>query len=386
MKKILRFLSYVLVAALASCLTLVMMPQSNISVSQSKLDQLSQMIQERFIGEADVTEMEDAAAAAMVSAIGDRWSHYIPGDEYQAYVERMNNSYVGVGITVVAAADGSSYEVRAVTKGGPAEEAGVLPGDKIMAVDGVTVAEIGTDEATNRIRGEEGTTVVLTLERAGETLNLTVERRQIQTVVAMGQMLPEKVGLVTIKNFDERCAQETIAAIDALIADGAEALIFDVRNNPGGYKKELVKVLDYLLPEGPLFRSLDYNGTEQVDKSGPNHIDLPMTVLVNGESYSAAEFFAAAIKEYEKGFIAGSQTCGKGYFQITYRLDDGSAVGLSVGKYFTPNGVSLAEVGGITPDILVEVDEATFAAIYAGTLEPMEDPQILAAWNRILGK
>ena len=386
MKKILRFLSYVLVAALASGLTLAMMPQSDMTAPQSKLDQLSQMIRERFIGEADVTEMEDAAADAMVSAIGDRWSYYIPADEYAAHMDRMNNAYVGVGITVVAAEDGSAYDVRAVTKGGPAEEAGVLAGDRILAVDGVAILEIGTDEATNRIRGEAGTTVVLTLERAGETLDLTVERRQIQTVVATGQMLPEKVGLVTIENFDERCAQETVAAIDALIADGAEALIFDVRNNPGGYKKELVKVLDYLLPEGPLFRSLDYKGTEQVDKSGPDQIDLPMAVLVNGESYSAAEFFAAAIKEYEKGFIAGTQTCGKGFFQITYRLNDGSAVGLSVGKYFTPNGVSLAEVGGITPDVVVEVDDETFAAIYAGTLDPMEDPQVLAAWNRILGK
>ena len=386
MKKILRFLSYVLVAALASGLTLAMMPQSDMTAPQSKLDQLSQMIRERFIGAADVTEMEDAAADAMVSAIGDRWSYYIPADEYAAHMDRMNNAYVGVGITVVAAEDGSAYDVRAVTKGGPAEEAGVLAGDRILAVDGVAILEIGTDEATNRIRGEAGTTVVLTLERAGETLDLTVERRQIQTVVATGQMLPEKVGLVTIENFDERCAQETVAAIDALIADGAEALIFDVRNNPGGYKKELVKVLDYLLPEGPLFRSLDYKGTEQVDKSGPDQIDLPMAVLLNGESYSAAEFFAAAIKEYEKGFIAGTQTCGKGYFQITYRLNDGSAVGLSVGKYFTPNGVSLAEVGGITPDVVVEVDDETFAAIYAGTLDPMEDPQVLAAWNRILGK
>lgn len=386
MKKILRFLSYVLVAALASGLTLAMMPQSDMTAPQSKLDQLSQMIRERFIGEADVTEMEDAAADAMVSAIGDRWSYYIPADEYAAHMDRMNNAYVGVGITVVAAEDGSAYDVRAVTKSGPAEEAGVLAGDRILAVDGVAILEIGTDEATNRIRGEAGTTVVLTLERAGETLDLTVERREIQTVVATGQMLPEKVGLVTIENFDERCAQETVAAIDALIADGAEALIFDVRNNPGGYKKELVKVLDYLLPEGPLFRSLDYKGTEQVDKSGPDQIDLPMAVLVNGESYSAAEFFAAAIKEYEKGFIAGTQTCGKGYFQITYRLNDGSAVGLSVGKYFTPNGVSLAEVGGITPDVVVEVDDETFAAIYAGTLDPMEDPQVLAAWNRILGK
>ena len=386
MKNFLRFLSYVLVAALASCLTLAAVVLTGSAEPQSKLDQLSDMIQERFIGEADVTEMEDAAADAMVEAIGDRWSYYIPADQYQAHVDRMNNSYVGVGITVKATEEDDAYEVQAVTKGGPAEAAGVLAGDLVVAVDGVAIAQIGTDEATNRIRGEEGTTVVLTLERAGETLELTVERKQIQTVVATGQMLPGNIGLVTIENFDERCAEETIAVIDALIADGAEGLIFDVRNNPGGYKKELVKVLDYLLPEGPLFRSLDYLGVEQVDESDENHIDLPMAVLVNGDSYSAAEFFAAAIKEYDKGFIAGTQTCGKGYFQVTYRLNDGSAVGLSIGKYFTPNGVSLAEAGGITPDIVVEVDEETFDAIVAGTLDPAEDPQIQAALERMLEK
>ena len=386
MKKILRFLSYVLVAALASCLTLITMPQGSGNVSQSKLDQLSALIQERFIGEADVTAMEDAAADAMVAALGDRWSYYIPASEYQAHQDRMNNAYVGVGITVAPTEDESAYEVLEVVKGGPAEEAGILAGDRIVAVDGVAIAEIGTGEATNRIRGEEGTTVDLTLERAGETMTLTVERRSIRTVVATGQMLEGNVGLVTIENFDERCADETIAAIEELLSQGAEALIFDVRNNPGGYKKELVEVLDYLLPEGPLFRSLDYKGAELVDESDADHIDLPMAVLVNGESYSAAEFFAAAIKEYEKGFIAGSQTCGKGYFQVTYRLNDGSAVGLSVGKYFTPNGVSLAEAGGITPDLVVEVDDETFAAIRAGTLDPMEDPQIMAVLNRILGK
>lgn len=215
---------------------------------------------------------------------------------------------------------------------------------------------------------------------------MTVERRAIKTVVASGRMLEGNVGLVTIENFDERCAEETIAVIDALMAEGAQALLFDVRNNPGGYKKELVKVLDYLLPEGPLFRSLDYLGVESVDNSDANHIALPMAVLVNGESYSAAEFFAAAIREYEAGFIAGSQTCGKGYFQITMKLNDGSAVGLSVGKYFTPKGVSLAEAGGLTPDIVVEVDEDTFSAIYAGTLEPQDDPQIQAALAALMEK
>ena len=192
-------------------------------------------------------------------------------------------------------------------------------------------------------------------------------------------MLEGKIGLVQIVNFDSRCAAETIAVIESLVDQGAEKLIFDVRNNPGGYKSELVKTLDYLLPEGLLFRSEYYDGTRLDDNSDEKCLDMPMAVLVNGDSYSAAEFFAAALRDYDWATVVGNQTCGKGYFQNTFELLDGSAIALSVGKYYTPGGVSLAEVGGLTPDRIVEVDEKTDAAIYAGTLDPMEDPQILAA-------
>lgn len=386
MKRFLRFLSYVLVAAMASCLTLITVPWTQESAYQTKLDQLSQMIQDQFIGEVNVTAMEDAAAEAMVAAIGDRWSHYIPADEYGAYQDRMNNSYVGIGVTVRETEAGVGFEITVVTKGGPAEEAGILAGDIITGVDGKNITDMDVNAVADLIRGDEGTTVELTLDRAGESKTVTVERRAIQTVVAAGQMLPENVGLVTIENFDKRCAEESIAAIDGLIAQGAQALVLDVRNNPGGYVSELVELLDHLLPEGDLFRSVYYDGRENVETSDEKCISIPIAVLVNGESYSAAEFFAAAIREYEAGFVVGSQTCGKGYFQITYKLKDGSAVGLSVGKYFTPKGISLAEAGGITPDLVVEVDEETFSAIYAGTVEPMEDPQIVAAWERLLGK
>ena len=144
-------------------------------------------------------------------------------------------------------------------------------------------------------------------------------------------------------------------------------------------------MLDYLLPEGPLFRSVDYAGREGLDSSDAGFLDLPFAVLVNEDSYSAAEFFAAAIREYDAGFIVGTQTCGKGYFQNTFRLQDGSAVGLSVGKYFTPNGVSLAGIG-ITPDYEVPVDEDTAIAIYAGTLPDMEDIQVLKALEMIISE
>ena len=386
MKKFLRFLSYVLVAAMASCLTLVVAPLVMPETGQSKLDQLSDLIREQFIGEVDAIAMEDAAAYAMVDSLGDRWSYYLPADQYGAYVDRMNNSYVGIGVTVQAEEDASGFRIKIVTKGGPAEEAGVQVGDKIVAVNETDVTEMDVNAVADLIRGEEGTTVELTLDRAGENLTVTVERRQIQTVVAEGQMLPGNVGLVTIENFDKRCADESIAAIDELIEQGAVALIFDVRNNPGGYVSELVAVLDHLLPEGDLFKSVYYDGREYMETSDADCITLPMAVLVNEESYSAAEFFAAAIREYEAGFVAGTQTCGKGYFQVNYKLNDGSAVGLSIDKYYTPKGVSLAEAGGVTPDLTVEVDDEMFSAIYADLVDPMEDPQILAALDRLLGK
>lgn len=387
MKKVWRILSYVLVAVAASAATMFAFggTESTEAAGQTKLEQLADLIEERFIGEADRTEFEDAAADAMVEALGDRWSYYIPADEYQAHVEQMKNSYVGVGITIAVMEDGSGYEVIKVNAGGPADEAGMLSGDVIIAVDGVSVAGMTTSEGKTMVQGEENTRVVLTVRRGEETLDLDVTRKQVDVEVATAEMLEDQIGLVTIMNFDERCADETIAAIEALLDQGAEALIFDVRYNPGGYKHELVKVLDYLLPEGPLFRSEDYKGNVSVDESDAACLEIPMVVLVNGDSYSAAEFFAAALREYGVAVIVGEQTCGKGYFQQTYQLLDGSAVGLSVGRYTTPNGVSLADVG-ITPDVIVEIDEETAFGIYADTLPAAEDPQIQAAAAALTGE
>lgn len=376
-KNVFRLLSYILVAVLATVITLAMVTFQG-GLAGSKLDQLEGLILERFIGEADRTAMEDAAADAMVNALGDRWSYYIPASEYAAHQEQVENAYVGVGITIQVTEDASGFLVMVVNEGGPAEEAGILPGDLVIAVEGQDVREMTTSEVRDLVRGKEGTFVSMTVLREGEEVELSVERRRVQTPVAAYEMLENNVGLVTIVNFDARCAQETIAAIEALLENGAEKLVFDVRYNPGGYASELVDVLDYLLPEGELFRAVDYTGKENIDYSDADCLEIPMAVLVNAESYSAAEFFAAALREYEAAVVVGEKTCGKGYFQNTFQLDDGSAVGLSVGKYYTPKGASLADVG-ITPDVEAAVDEETAEAIYYGTLDPQEDPQIQAA-------
>ena len=380
-KAIVRVLSYILVAAIASGTTVLCFLTVQ-NKNPSKLQQIQSIINNYFIDDVDQDKLEDAAASAMIDALGDRWSYYMTAEEYISYQQTMSNSYVGVGITIQTREDGTGFEIVSVVEDSPAQKGGLLPGDILTAVDKTNVVGMNSSALPSLVRGEENTTVNLTILRDGIQMDFSLTRQKFQTAVATYRMLEGKVGLITIKNFDERCAQETIAAIEALTEQGAQGLIFDVRNNPGGYKKEMLEVLDYLLPEGPLFRAVDYSGKETVDYSDEKHLDIPMAVLVNLRSYSAAEFFAAALYEYDAAVIVGEQTYGKGYFQTSFTLSDGSAVNLSIGKYTTPKGVSLAGVG-LTPEVEVAVDEATAAKIAAGILTPEEDPQLIAAINAL---
>ena len=377
-KRIFQVLSYVLVAVLTASITVMLTLGSVLSQGgKSKLDALNQLIKDKFIGEADEKKIGDAAANAMIETLGDRWSYYIPADEFADYQDQKKNSYVGIGVTITPASDGS-LEVKQVTAGGSAEEAGVQAGDFITGVNGQSIMGTDLNTISAMIKGEAGTTVELTLSSGGQEKIVTVTRRQIRIPVATDKLLDGGIGLVRIENFNTNCKTETIAAIESLIEQGATKLIFDVRFNPGGYAKELVDILDYLLPKGDLLRTEDVSGKVEVETSDEKCLQMPMAVLVNGDSYSAAEFFAAALSEREWATVVGEQTTGKGYYQVTYSLPDGSAVGLSIGKYFTAKGVSLEGVG-ITPDVVVPVDEATASAIYAGTIEPAADPQLQAA-------
>ena len=367
LKIIKRSLSYILVAALASAGTWIaagLLPNS-------KLERLSAVIDRQFIGDADVTRMEDAAAEAMIGALGDRWSYYISAEEYASHLDRQSNSYVGIGVTVQKEANDKGIEIVAVNPDGPAAEAGILMGDIITHADGTFLGDLTLSAGKSLIIGEKNTKVVLTVLRGEETLEVTVTRKVIHSRTAEGVMLTDDTGYVVITNFHEGAGTETVEEVEKLLEQGAEKLIFDVRNNPGGYVHEMVYALDYLLPEGPLFRSVNYNGAESVDASDADCLDLPMAVLINGNTYSAAEFFAAALSEYDWAVTVGEPTCGKGYYQTTIQLGDGSAVQLSTGAYTTPNGVNLTEVGGLKPDVPIDPAQAVVSLA--------EDPQILAA-------
>ena len=376
MKKLITVLSY-LTTAMAACAVTLLVTIGK-APGSTKLDQVEYLIKNRFIEEADMEKAEDAAATAMIDSLGDRWSYYLSAADYATHKEQVENAYVGIGITISPEENSQGFLILAVQKDSGAEAAGLLAGDIITGAESQDVRGMTTAQLRDIIRGKEGTSVSLEITRDSEVLRVQVTRMQILTEVVSYEMLENSIGLIAISNFDARCADETIAAIEALREQGAQALIFDVRNNPGGYATELVKVLDYLLPEGDLFRTLDYAGRETVDKSDASFLDMPIAVVCNEDSYSAAEFFPAAIQEYGAGTIVGMPTCGKGYFQYTYELSDGSAVGLSAGKYFTPSGKSLIGTG-IQPDVVVEVDDETRAKIAYGTLDAKDDPQIQAA-------
>lgn len=368
-------LPYILVAALASACSFLIAEYN----PSSKLDVLQNIIENRYIGETDEVALGDAAADAMVKAIGDRWSYYIPASEMESYEQDKTNSYVGVGITISRREDDTGYDIKAVEPGGPAQKAGILPGDVVIEAGGQSAAGMELAELKALIQGKEGTKVTVAILRDGQRMEFELTRKKIKVPVVEGQMLDDKIGYVRINNFNDNCASEGKNAIDTLLEEGAQALIFDVRNNGGGYLAELAKLLDHLLPEGVIYQSVDYLGIETVKKSDKDCVQVPMAVLINGSTYSAAEFFAAALEEYEMAITVGQQTVGKGYFQYTIDLPDGSAVNLSTGKYLTPNGVNLQEQGGLTPNIAVELDEQTAALLRSDLLKPEDDPQIQAA-------
>ena len=365
------------VAILGSAIVTMQLTYREQTPAEAKTAEIGAYLDRFFIDDYDEEKLADAAASAMVEATGDRWSYYLTAEEKSSYDEQMQNAYVGIGVTITAQEELGGMRIEAVTAGGPAEEAGLLTGDIITEVEGEKTLDLGMTGTRAKVRGEEGTFVTLTILRGEESFPVSVERRSIQTPVA--------IGYIKIANFDTRCAEETNAAMDELIAQDAKALIFDVRNNGGGYKNELVKVLDKILPEGILFQSEDYQGSKQIDRSDADCIDLPMAVLVNQDSYSAAEFFAAAIQEYDWGTVVGTKTVGKGNFQTAFTLSDGSMLNLSIGKYYTPQGRSLTDTG-VIPDIEITLSDEDDAKLYYGQLEKADDAQLQAAIREITQK
>ena len=307
--------------------------------------------------DADLEGATDKALSAFVDGLGDRWSYYLPAQRHQETIERRANSYVGIGVTVDSVSREEGLLVQSVTRDGPADKARVLAGDVITAVDGVSIAGEGRETASDLIRGEEGTKVALTLlGEDGASRDVTCTRATLHNASAQGRLLDNKVGYVQLSNFYSGSADSFQAEVDALLEQGAESLLIDLRGDPGGYVSELEQILDYLLPEGPVFTHKPRWWFKSVYVSDENCVDLPMAVLVNQHSYSAAELLAAQLRESVDAPIVGERTSGKGYSQLTFPLANGGGAGLSTAAYCTGSGHSL--IGeGIVPDVELSLPE-----------------------------
>ena len=318
--------------------------------------EIEKIIDDNYIGDADYNELYNAAAAAMVKSIGDKWSYFMNAEEYEAYKLSSSNEYSGIGVSVKVNSSGE-FEVFSVEESSPAANAGIAVGDIITAIDGVDVSDKTLEDVSLLIRSKVNKDFTMTLESGGDTKTVTVACEIIYKNPVSSRLLDGNIGYIKISNFEAGSSENTKKAIEQLLQTGATSFIFDVRNNPGGLLTELVDLLDYILPEGDLFISVDKSGKETVQTSDKVSLKNKMIVLVNGNSYSAAEFFAAALQEYNWATVVGEQTTGKARSQITLELSDGSAVHISTHKYLTPNRVDLAEAGGVTPDIAVAQDD-----------------------------
>ena len=343
-------------AASAGTLAAVLrLEKSRTTAIDEKIDVVQSIISGSYVGETDWTAVADGAAEGMIDALGDRWSYYMTAEEYESYKQFSTNTASGIGVTVSADENSGGFLIESVVEDSPAERAGAQTGQIIISAAGEDVRGMKTTELRSIIAAQEGEFLLTVLNPDGSEMTLTVSTDVIYTNPVAYELLDGDIGYVRIKNFELGAAENAEKSIEALTAGGARSLIFDVRSNPGGRLDELIELLDYILPEGDIFVSIGRGGDEKVYTSDESCISLPMAVLINADSYSAAEFFAAALSEYDAAVTVGEPSTGKGRSQVTYELPDGSAVHISTRRYLTPNRVDLSEAGGLVPDIEIEL-------------------------------
>ena len=327
-----------------------------------------------YTDEIDEDALMNGMLKGYVAGLGDPYSSYMTAEEYAERMEKESGQQIGIGVTVSMDEDGNIF-VHSVEDNSPAAEVDIRAEDVITAVDGNIVTEVGFDTAVEAVRGDEGTSVRLTILRDGKELQKTVVRKNYDVKTVYSQMLDNQIGYIRITAFRENTAQQFQDALDGLKATGARALLFDVRNNGGGLLDTLEDILDPLLPEGVIATATYQGGdTQTVVYSDAEETDLPMAVLVNGGSASAAELFSASLRDFKEAKLVGKTTYGKGVMQLTRQMEDGGGLTLTVATYQTALSDCYQGVG-LTPDVEVDVGED----VDITACDPETDTQLAAA-------
>lgn len=326
--------------------------------AEQKLNLIDQTLKDFYFDDIDDSKVLDNIYKAYVNAYGDKYTVYYTADEYAKIQESSNGAYYGIGVVVRKNDDGTILVVEPYD-GAPGKEAGMRKNDVIVTVNGESVADQDLNSVVAKIKGDEGTTVNIGIRRDGsdDIAELTVTRRKVEIKTVAYEMLDDSVGLITISEFDKVTAQQFKEAYAQLETLGMKGLVIDIRSNPGGLLNVVVDMLDEILPDGLIVYTEDkYGNRQEYNGSNPDVIDVPLAVLVNGESASASEIFAGAVQDYGAGTIIGTQTFGKGIVQTIRRMSDGSAIKYTMAKYFTPKGQDI-HGHGVTPDIVEELSD-----------------------------
>ncbi len=326
--------------------------------TNKKLEDIEALIDDNFYFEDDEQAKQDGIIRGYLQSLNDPYSVYYTAEEYASFMEDTGGEYVGVGVQVSQDVDTKVITVVKVFDG-PALEAGILAEDIITKVGDVDVSTMEIDAVVDLIKGEEGTEVTITVYRGSDSKEheYTMPRKKVENPTVEYKMLDNNIGYIQVSSFYEVTGEQFVEGIINLQAQGMEGLIVDLRDNGGGLLEIAVSMLDFILPEGKIVYTEDKDGnvTSQYTSDEENQFNMPLAVLVNGYSASASEIFAGAIKDHGKGTLVGTTTYGKGIVQRVFPLEDGSAVKLTIAKYFTPNGNDIHQVG-ITPDVEVELD------------------------------
>ena len=345
---------------------------------EDKLSQIQALIETYYLDEIDTGQVEEYLYKGAVAGLGDIYGAYYTQQEYQSLMDTTTGSYYGIGVQISQNMSTGIITISQIFEGSPAEEAGLLPGDILYKIGDEEVTGEDLNKVVTLIKGEEFTKITVTVAREGESgyLDFEVERRTVEVPTVESEMLENQIGYIAISSFDDVTTEQFMEALDGLEGQGMEALIVDLRNNGGGLVSSVCAILDRLLPEGLIVYTEDkYGNREEEYSDAENYFDKPMAVLVNGNSASASEIFAGAVKDYGVATLVGTTTFGKGIVQKIYPLTDGTAVKLTVSKYYTPNGNNIHEIG-IEPDVAVELDEEL---AYEVTIPKEEDNQLQAA-------
>lgn len=334
---------------------------SSSSLTQ-KLEYIDELYRSMYIGEIDEDKLADGVMYGYVLGTGDKYANYFSKESYDELKADFSGDMQGIGVNVIYNPDYYAIEVINVMPDSPALEAGVLPGDLIVYVEGEDVAELGYYVAVDRMRGEAGTVANFTVLRGDhyeQKIDFSITRGYVteQTVMYRHYALDDTIGIIQIASFDAKTPGQFYNAVETLRNEGATRLVIDIRYNPGGELNSIHDVLDYILPEGPIIRMVDKAGNWSELDSDKNELDMPMAVLINGSTASAGELFASSLKDYKKATLVGTVTYGKGTMQRIIDLPDGSGISISYQMYYPPFSDNYEGVG-VQPDVTVELDES----------------------------